>query len=327
MRGMIDISVVIPTCNRRARLLSLLGDLRESALHPREVLVVDASDAPLPASDLAPFGDRVRVLRAEKSVCAQRNRGIAEARGEWIFLCDDDVQVPPDYLARLAAHAAAHPSAGAISGLVLEQVGGRWTAQHPSTSTPALLWTWVFQLGLWGEIHCHGLLGDLLSAHYRSRGNHISSAGWPVLTDFSAPFFRTPIYALGASLVRRDWLLASPFDERLDPRGYGDNYGVAIGFPAEGIHVVTAASVRHHKEPAGRPAPDVAYVARVLALDLFMGSPRGRGPASRPNLAWSLVGHALRHAATRNRAMCGASLRALSAILRRRNPYQARGAA
>ncbi|HVT06865.1 MAG TPA: glycosyltransferase family 2 protein [Polyangia bacterium] len=323
---MIDISVVIPTCNRRARLLSLLGDLRRSTLQPREVLVVDASDDPLPHGELAAFGDRVRLLRAEKSVCAQRNRGIREARGEWIFLCDDDIQVPPDYLAQLAAHAGAHPAAGALSGLVLEQVGGRWTGQHPTTSALALLWTRVFQLGLWGEIHCHGLVGDLLAAHYRSRGNHISRAGWPVLTDFSAPFFRTPVYALGASLVRRDWLLASPFDERLDRRGYGDNYGVAIGFPPEGIHVVTSAAVRHHKEPADRPPPDVAYAARVLALDLFLGSWRGRVPASRRHLAWSLVGHVLLHAGTRNRAMCRASLRTLSAVVRGRNPYQPRAA-
>jgi glycosyltransferase involved in cell wall biosynthesis len=318
---MVDISVVIPTCNRPARLLSLLADLGRSTLVPREVLIVDASDQPLPAAELAPSGGRVRALRSEKSVCTQRNRGIRAAAGDWIFLCDDDIQVPPDYLASLAAHIDAHPAAGAVSGLVLEQVGGRWIGQHPTTSPLALLWSRVFQLGLWGEIRCRGLIGDLLAAHYRSRGNHISSAGWPVLTDFSGPFFRTPVYALGAALVRREWLLRSPFDERLDRRGYGDNYGVAIGFPAEGIHVVTSATVRHHKEPADRPPPEVAYAARVLALDLFLASARGQALASRRRLAWSLVGHTLLHAAARNRAMCQARLATLSAIVSRRNPY------
>ncbi len=320
---MIDIGVVIPTFNRRARLLSLLGDLRQSTLQPREILVVDASDDPLPDNDL---DARIRVLRTAPSVCAQRNRGVREAQSPWIFLCDDDIQVPPDYLERLAAHIAAHSTAGAVSGLVLEQVSGQWTAQYPTTSPAALLWSRMFQLGLWGEIHCHGLLGELLSAHYRSRGNHISSAGWPVVTDFSAPFFRTPIYGLGASLVRREWLLQSPFDERLDRRGYGDNYGVAIGFPAEGIHVVTSASVRHHKEPADRPPPAVAYSARILAVDLFLRSERGRAWANRRRLAWSVLGNALLHAATRNREMCWASLKALAAIVSRRNPYLARAA-
>ncbi|HSS37819.1 MAG TPA: hypothetical protein VLT58_03520, partial [Polyangia bacterium] len=139
-------------------------------------------------------------------------------------------------------------------------------------------------------------------------------------------FFRTPIYGLGASLVRREWLLQSPFDERLDRRGYGDNYGVAIGFPAEGIHVVTSASVRHHKEPADRPPAAVAYSARILALDLFLRTERGRAWANRRRLAWSVVGNTLLHAATRNREMCWASLAALAAIVSRRNPYLARAA-
>jgi glycosyltransferase involved in cell wall biosynthesis len=318
---MIDISVVIPTCNRPRRLLSLLADLQASAIRPREVIVVDASDQPLSPDQLAPFAANLQYVEAPKSVCAQRNRGIAQASGSWIFLCDDDIRVPPDYLSALAAHIQSHPEAGAVSGLVLEQVGGRWVGQHPVRSAATLLWCRVFQLGLWGEIHCEGPLGGWLAAHYRRRGNHISSAGWPVLTDFRAPFFRTPVYALGAALVRRDWLLASPYDERLDRRGYGDNYGVAIGFPPEGIHVVTSATVRHERDPVDRPAAAVSYAKRTLALDLFLSSPRGRARASRRWLAWSLVGNTLWHAARRNPQMCRASLQTLSAVVLRRNPY------
>ncbi len=320
---MIDISVVIPTCNRPGRLVSLLADLQRSLAPPREVIVVDASDQPLPPEQLAPFGPALRYLRAPKSVCAQRNRGIAEAAGDWIFLCDDDIQVPPDYLRALSAHVDAHPEAGAVSGLVLERLGDGWTAQYPVRSTATLLWCRMFQLGLWGEIHCDGPLGGWVAAHYRRRGNHISSAGWPVLTDFRAPFFRTPIYALGAALVRRDWLLASPYDERLDRRGYGDNYGVAIGFPAEGIHVVTSAAVRHDKEAADRPSVAFSYVRRTLALDLFLSSPRGRAVASRRWLAWSLLGNSIWHAARRNPQMCRASLETLAAVVLGRNPYLA----
>ena len=323
-RGMIDISVVIPTCDRPARVLSLLEDLQRSAVRPREVIVVDASDRTIPAGALAPFTAGLRYLRAPKSVCAQRNRGIAEATSAWIFLCDDDIHVPPDYLSVLAAHLEAHPEAGAVSGLVLERTGDGWASQHPVRSTATLLWCRVFQLGLWGEVHGGGALGGWLAAHYRRRGNHISSAGWPVLTDFRAPFFRTPIYALGAALVRRDWLLASPYDERLDRRGYGDNYGVAIGFPREGIHVVTSAAVQHDKDPADRPPAAFSYVRRTLALDLFLSSPRGRAVASRRWLAWSLLGNTVWHAARRNREMCRASLTTLSAVVRGRNPYLAR---
>jgi glycosyltransferase involved in cell wall biosynthesis len=323
---MIDISVVVPTCNRRDRLLSLLGDLQRSTLRPLEVLVVDSSDSPLPPGDLAPFGDRIRYFESTRAVCIQRNTGIREAKGSWIFLCDDDIEVPADYLTRLAAHLAAHPEAGAVSGLVLEQQQtGRWVSQFPVTSWTGLLWRRVFKLGIWGEIRCRGTFGDLLSAHYRSLGNHISSAGWPVITDFSEPFFRTPVYALGAALIRRDWLIRSPFDERLDRRGYGDNYGVAIGFPAEGIHVVTTASVRHHKEQTERPPPAIAYSKRVLALDLFITSRGELAAGSRSWLLWSLVGNTLFHAGTGNPEMSWASLKTLSLVLARRNPYLAKG--
>lgn len=323
---MSEVSVVIPTCNRRAWVLSLLEGLERSNHRPLEVLVVDSSDAPLSAQDLARHADWVRCLRSPKSVCAQRNLGIREARGRWILLCDDDVEVPPDYLDRLLAHIAAHPEAGAVSGVFLEPVNGQWLGQFPVTSLAWLLWVRLFHLGLWGEIQCRGTLAAALGAHYRRRGNHISTAGWPVLTDFQAPFFRTPVYSLGAALIRRDWLLQSPFDETLDRHGYGDNYGVSLGFPGDGIHVVTAASVRHHKAPADRPAATFGYAQRVFALDRFIATRRELSGVRRRRLAWSLVGNALYYAAKRDFAMSWSSVTTLSAIVTGRNPYLAQGA-
>ncbi len=319
---MSEISVVIPTCNRRERVLSLLGDLERSTHRPLEILVVDSSDRPLSPSDLAPFGDRVRCFESPKSVCVQRNRGIREARGPWIFLCDDDVEVPSDYLEKLTSHLATHPEAGAVSGLFLEKVVGEWVGQFPVTSLTWLFWVSVFRLGLWGEIQCHGPLGDLLAQHYRRRGNHISSAGWPVLTDFRGPFFKTPVYSLGAALVRKEWLVRSPFDEALDRHGYGDNFGVAIGFPAEGIHVVTGAFVHHHKAETERPRATIGYSKRVLALDRFIAMRSELRGVRRSWLLWSLLGNAVYQAGTRNLEMCWSSLKTLSIVLAGRNPYR-----
>jgi glycosyltransferase involved in cell wall biosynthesis len=320
---MIDISVVIPTCNRRDWVLRRLDDLDRSLLRPREVLVVDSSDRPLSDGDVARFGGWVRCLTSNRSVCIQRNRGIREASGAWIFLCDDDVEVPPDYLTRLAAHLTEHPAAGAASGLFLEHASGQWVEQFPIRSVPWLLWVRLFHLGVWGEIHCRGPLGDLLARHYRRRGNHISSAGWPVLTDFGAPFFRTPVYSLGAALVRKDWLLRSPFDEGLDRHGYGDNFGVAIGFPAEGIHVLTGAFVRHHKAAADRPARVSAYSKRILAIDRFIASRPELAHVRRAALLWSLFGNALYQGGRGDFELCWSTIKTFSSILAGQNPYRA----
>ena len=315
------ISVVIPTCNRRARLLSLLGDLSRS-IHPLlEVLIVDSSDDKLGPDELARFPDlRVRYFESAKSVCAQRNRGVREAKGDWIFLCDDDVEVPTDYLSKLAAHLETVPAAGAASGFFLERRDGHWESQQPVTSARSLLWRYLFQLSVWGEIQTRGPAIDWIVERYRRRGNHISRAGWPVTTEFSGPFFRTPVFTLGASLVKREWLLRSPYDERLDAHGFGDNYGVAIGFPSEGIHIVTSAFVRHHREDANRLPQAVAYGRRTLALHYFIETRPELAHVKSSFLLWSLVGQFGFHALKNNRPMAREAWATLWTIALGKNP-------
>ena len=91
-----EISVVIPTCNRPDRLLSLLENLNRSTHPLREVLVIDSSDERLGPEAFAGL-DKLGVtyLSAARSVCVQRNAGIRLASAPWIFLCDDDMEIPP----------------------------------------------------------------------------------------------------------------------------------------------------------------------------------------------------------------------------------------
>ncbi len=323
-----EVSVVVPTCNRRERLLSLLGDLSRSTHPIREILIVDSSDEKLRPADYAHVaGAPIQYVEAgRKSVCVQRNLGIRRARGAWVFLCDDDIEVPNDYLAKLAQHVDAHPEAGAVSGLCLEKDDSGWKSEFPVTSSPGLLWRYLFQLGVWGEIRPRGPLIDLIADRYRRRGNHLSRAGFPVLVDFSEPYFRTPIYALGASVVRRDWLLGSPYDERLDSHGMGDNYGVALGFPQEGIHVVTGASVRHHKEATNRLVDAEAYARRLMALHYFI---RSRTELVTMNVQerfflWSLFGQIVFHTGARNRRLAIAATSTFITVIRGQNPLLAR---
>jgi glycosyltransferase involved in cell wall biosynthesis len=131
-----DISVVIPTCNRKNRLLSLLSYLIQSDYHLKEVIIVDSGEERLESSDIEKFRDlKIIYLDCEKSVCIQRNKGIQAAASSWIFLCDDDIEVPPDYLEKLTNHIVNHPEAGAVSGMVLQKENNDWTATYPETSS------------------------------------------------------------------------------------------------------------------------------------------------------------------------------------------------
>src|SRR5215212_5740337 len=148
-----DISVVIPTCNRKDRLLSLLSYLDHSTYPLTEIIIIDSGEDKLQSSDRERFLKlRVVYHDSEKSVCVQRNKGIRLASSSWIFLCDDDIEVPPAYIEKLARHVEKHPEAGAVSGMVLQKEKNEWVATYPETSTFQLLWKYFFGLSIWGEI-------------------------------------------------------------------------------------------------------------------------------------------------------------------------------
>jgi glycosyltransferase involved in cell wall biosynthesis len=319
-----DISVVIPTCNRKQRVLQLLQNLQQS-IHPlREVIIVDSGEDQLSTDDLAPFSTlSIHYLLSEKSVCIQRNKGIQRARGTWIFLCDDDIEMPADYLQKIAGHIQQHPDAGAVSGLVMQWVDEEWKANYTIQSSRALVWSYIFQLSIWGEIRCasNNFLVRKITGYYQRKGNHISRAGWPVVTNFSGDWFSTPIYGLGASVVKRDWLLYSPYEEVLDRHGIGDNYGVNIGFPTTGVHVLNDAFVYHHQVPENRLKRPLQYYRRMLALHYFVKTKDSLKYVRKSWLLWSLTGNILSFIRMRDRNMVRAAIKTFWQITWEKNPY------
>ena len=326
----ISVSVVIPTRNRLASLHRALTALEHQQRRPDEVIVLDASDSPPDASTFATGYPELKLahFRAAPSVCAQRNEGIRRARSTHVLLLDDDIEAPPDYLVRLVAAIEQDPSIGAVTGVWSEpNAKGQFTDAFLAPSFRSLLINFIAQRTVWGDIEAATantitrLPLALLKRWYRYRGNTWSLGGWPLLTQVRAPVARTAIYTLGSALVRRDWLLASPYDERLSAHGIGDNYGVALGFPGErAITLLTDLTVRHHKEPENRLDRTSAYYERVLALHYFMRrSPR----FSRINhafLVWSLL-FAAAEFRVRGRANAfRTAVRALRDVVVGRNP-------
>jgi glycosyltransferase involved in cell wall biosynthesis len=315
-----ELSVVIPTYNRKSVLLTLLGTINNQSYPIHEVIVVDSGTDRLTAAELNSFKNiTIRYIGSPASVCMQRNTGIAMAKTPWVFLCDDDLEVPANYLSVLMTHALAHPDAGAMSGLVLQKDTGEWMEQFPVTSAIKLWIQFIFQLSIWGEIKCKGFFVNSIKQYYRKKGNHLSRAGWPVITEFSGDYFRTPVYGLGASVVKRSWLVNSPYEEVLDPHGIGDNYGVATGFPSEGIHVVRDAYVYHHKVVQNRLQAPVQYYRRGLALDYFLQTKKELRHINRGWFLWSLLGNFI--LLYRNGTMVRANLKLFVKILSGKNPY------
>ena len=318
------ISVVIPTCDRKSNLLTLLRNLNDSTFPVHEVIVVDSGEEQLLTDDYSELKNiTLQYLISEKSVCIQRNLGIHKASSPWIFLCDDDIEMPADYLQKLAGHIKQHPETGAISGLILQKEKDKWVSQYAERSVSKLFWKYFFHLGIWGPIECANniFLIQKIKRHYQHKGNHLSKAGWPVLTNFSGEYFTTPVYGLGASLIKKEWLLNSPYDEVLDKHGIGDHYGVASGFPQQGIHIITGAFVYHHQETKNRLQNPLQYYRRVLALDYFRGPGKNLHRIKKRWLIWSLFGNLIYIFFSFNSIMIKAAFKSLWIVSLGKNPY------
>jgi len=329
-QALITISTVIPTCDRRESLHRILRSLAQQSVLPDEVIVVDGSTG-REEHDPAESFPRLNIIyvRTGAAVCVQRNIGIRRSAGSHIFLCDDDLELPKDYVARIKEFLLQNPKANIATGLVYEKnEKGDWAYEYPAASAGELFWKFIFQQSVWYDIdktetgYFGGWILLLMSHFYATRGNSYTLAGWPVVTQFTKPVFTTAFYGLGASVVKKEWLVASPYDELLDANGIGDNYGVALHFPElPAIHVLSELPVYHHKEEANRLSGGESYYRRGLALHYFMhGSTRFTG-ANRMLFVWSLLGNWAAFLAKRNWEYLRASNRLFKAIVLRNNPY------
>jgi serine acetyltransferase/GT2 family glycosyltransferase len=122
------ISVVVPTFNRGIRLARLLQHLAEQTLPHTdfEVIVVDDGSSPPAAVELdreratgRPFPLRFRLeVQPNSGAAAARHRGALLAEGNLLLFVDDDMQVPPGFL---AAHRHIHETS-ATSTVVLGEI-------------------------------------------------------------------------------------------------------------------------------------------------------------------------------------------------------------
>jgi glycosyltransferase involved in cell wall biosynthesis len=99
------ITVVIPVYNRAELLPLTLACLLKQTRPADEILVVDDGSTDDSANVAESFSPKVRVIRqSNQGPSAARNRGLFEARGEWIHFFDsDDLALPNLHAQQLAA--------------------------------------------------------------------------------------------------------------------------------------------------------------------------------------------------------------------------------
>ena len=108
------ISVVIPLYNKALYVQHAVRSALASHYPPHEVIVVDDGSTDSGPARVGAIGDpRVRLVSQEnRGVSAARNRGIDEARGDFIAFLDADDYWMPQYLRAIAELIARFPGCG-----------------------------------------------------------------------------------------------------------------------------------------------------------------------------------------------------------------------
>ena len=125
---MIQVSVVVPTHNRKTDLENCLDALLRQT-YPAdqfEILVADDGSTDGTEQLVEQFrsrtGPSIRWLgEPRKGPSAARNRGIRNARGEWVAMTDDDCQPEPDWLESFCDAMKAHPEWAGCGGSIVRR--------------------------------------------------------------------------------------------------------------------------------------------------------------------------------------------------------------
>jgi glycosyltransferase involved in cell wall biosynthesis len=115
------VSVIIPTYNCERYITETITSVLDQQFRNLELIVVDDGSTDRTREIVAGFGDPVRLIKQSNArVCAARNRGLAESRGQFVCFMDHDDYWFPDKLARQIEAMHANPEVGVVySGFIL----------------------------------------------------------------------------------------------------------------------------------------------------------------------------------------------------------------
>ncbi len=291
------VTIVIPTRNRLNSLNRTLDSIYKQSYIPAEIIIVDSSDKKITSQDISTCLEfDIRIVYSKPSVCLQRNIGINECNTEYIFLCDDDINISENYIEELICFFNENPSEIIASGLIYEKHQGEWNYCPPKSSNLGLILAYFFSSSVNFELKNkewpNNYFIQRIVDSYIKKGNHIANSGWPCIINYNGDFFKTPIYGLGASIIRSKNLKSVLYDTAFYTHGVGDNYDLAMGLH-KNINVIKKANAYHHKEITNRINNKKAYYYRVGALHYILLKHERFNHKNLLFLIWSLIGNSL----------------------------------
>lgn len=111
------ISVVIPLYNKREGILRALQSVFEQTVQPLEIVIVNDGSTDGSEQLVTSLNHPLIRLFHQKNtgVSAARNKGIAEAKGEWISFLDADDEWYPEYLETMYSLAESYPQCNILA--------------------------------------------------------------------------------------------------------------------------------------------------------------------------------------------------------------------
>ena len=260
------ISAIVPVWNGRELLARLLKTLDEQTLPHAELLVIDNGSEDGAPEMAESRGARVIRMGKNAGFAAAVNRGIEEARREWIAILNSDVELAPDYFEKLAAYG----DAWFTTGKIYSREGSRIDGTFDVVSRAAMPWR---------------------AGHGRSDGALFDATRKIYSAPFTAALFRSDLFRKIGRLEEtfESYLEDVDFGLRCAAHGYAGLY-----IPdARAWHIGSATLGRWHPESVRRMARNqVLLLARHYPREMLF---RCWWPIVVGQLLWG--GVALRHGA------------------------------
>lgn len=144
------LSMIVATIGRVGELDVLLASIAAFGRRDVEIIIADQNGDDRLEPVVARWRERLQIrhLRLQsRGVCRARNRGAAEARGQWLLFPDDDCWYAPDFLDRFCALAQSRPAdfyCGRAADAEGRTIMGRFAAE-PQPIRRENVWTTLIE--------------------------------------------------------------------------------------------------------------------------------------------------------------------------------------